>query len=100
MPDPKRPVGVVCDNSDVVIICALMHDVLDGHERVVVFESYQLKDAVKNYHVHDKEVLAMKYALVESSVHLLISKSFVIYLDHASLLNATQSPHISQRIAC
>ena len=41
----------------------------------------------------------MKYALVKFRVHLLGSKPFVIYADHASLRTATQSPHLSQRMA-
>ncbi|KAG2771992.1 hypothetical protein PC116_g8788 [Phytophthora cactorum] len=41
----------------------------------------------------------MKYALVKFRVHLLGSKPFVIYTDHAELRTATQSPHLSQRMA-
>ena len=41
----------------------------------------------------------MKYALVKFRVHLLGSKPFVIYTDHASLRTATKSPHLSQRMA-
>lgn len=41
----------------------------------------------------------MKYALVKFRVHLLGSKPFVIYTDHASLRTATQSPDLSQRMA-
>ena len=40
----------------------------------------------------------MKYALVKFIVHLLGSKPFVIYTDHASLRTATQSQHLSQRM--
>ena len=70
-----------------------------GRERVIAFESRQLEAAEKNFPVHDKEILAMKYALVKSSAHLLGSKPFVVDTDHASLRTATQSPHLSQRIA-
>ncbi|GMF52140.1 unnamed protein product [Phytophthora fragariaefolia] len=49
--------------------------------------------------VHDKELLAMKYALVKFRVHLLGQKPFVIYTDHASLRTATSPPHLSQRMA-
>ena len=41
----------------------------------------------------------MKYAFVKFRVHLLGSKPFVIYIDHASLRTATKSPHLSQRMA-
>ncbi|KAG3116416.1 hypothetical protein PI125_g4664 [Phytophthora idaei] len=99
LPDPDRPFSVVCDVSDFAIGCALLQADADGCERVIAFESRQLKTAEKNYPVHDKELLAMKYALVKFRVHLLGSKPFVIYTDHASLRTATQSPHLSQRMA-
>ena len=41
----------------------------------------------------------MKYAFVTFRVNLLGSKPFVINTDHASLRTATQSPHLSQRMA-
>ena len=85
LPDPERPFSVVCDASDFAIGSALLQTDVDGRERVIAFESRQLKAAEKNYPVHDKELLAMKYALVKFRVHLLGSKPFVIYTDHASL---------------
>ncbi|GMF23279.1 unnamed protein product [Phytophthora fragariaefolia] len=99
LPDPDRPFNVVCDASDFAIGCALLQADAEGRERVIAFESRQLKAAEKNYPVHDKELLAMKYTLVKFRIHLLGSKPFVIYTDHASLRNATQSPHHSQRMA-
>ena len=99
LPDPDMPFSVVCDYSDFAIGCALLQTDADGRERVIAFESRQLKAAEKNYPVHDKELLAMKYALVKFRVHLLGSKPFVIYTDHASLRTATQSPQLSQRMA-
>ncbi|KAG3051352.1 hypothetical protein PC121_g17924 [Phytophthora cactorum] len=98
LPDPDRPFSVICDASDFAIGCALLQADADGREGVIAFESRQLKAAEKNYPVHDKELLAMKYALVKFRVHLLGSKPFLIYTDHASLRTATQSPHLSQRI--
>ncbi|POM79351.1 Pol protein, partial [Phytophthora palmivora] len=41
----------------------------------------------------------MKYALIKFRVHLLGTRPFVIYTDHASLRTATNSPHLSQRMA-
>ncbi|KAE8916052.1 Transposon Tf2-9 polyprotein [Phytophthora fragariae] len=97
--DEERPFSVVCDASDFAIGCALLQVDAEGRERVVSFQSRQLKAAEKNYPVHDKELLAMKYALVKFRVHLLGQKPFVIYTDHASLRTATSSPHLSQRMA-
>ncbi|GMF54598.1 unnamed protein product [Phytophthora fragariaefolia] len=99
LPDPDRPFSVVCDASDFAIGCALLQADAEGRERVIAFESRQRKDVEKSYPVHNKELLAMKYALVKFRVHLLGSKPFVIYTDHASLRTATQSPHLSQRMA-
>ncbi|KAG2948805.1 hypothetical protein PC117_g5761 [Phytophthora cactorum] len=97
--DPNRPFSVVCDASDFAIGCALLQADTEGRERVIAFQSRQLKAAEKNDPVHDKELLAMKYARVKFRVHLLGSKPFAIYTDHASLRTATQSPHLFQRMA-
>ncbi|KAG3002336.1 hypothetical protein PC120_g19784 [Phytophthora cactorum] len=97
--DETMPFSVVCDASDYAIGCALLQNDADGHERVISFQSRQLKAAERNYPVHDKELLAMKYALVKFRVYLLGSRPFVIYTDHASLRTATNSPHLSQRMA-
>ncbi|GMF60137.1 unnamed protein product [Phytophthora fragariaefolia] len=99
LPDPDRQFSVVCDASDFAIGCALLQADAEGRERVIAFKSRRLQAAEKNYPVHDKELLAMKYALVKFRVHMLGSKPFVIYTDHASLRTATQSPHLSQRMA-
>jgi hypothetical protein len=85
LPDEDRPFSVVCDASDFAIGCALLQVDPEERERVVSFQPRQLKAAEKNNPVHDKELLAMKYALVKFRVHLLGSKPFVIYTDHASL---------------
>ncbi|POM81173.1 Reverse transcriptase-RNase H-integrase [Phytophthora palmivora] len=71
----------------------------EGRERVISFQSRQLKVAERNYPVHDKELLAMKYALVKFRINLLGPRPFVIFTDHASLRTATNSPHLSQRMA-
>ncbi|KAE9013736.1 hypothetical protein PR001_g15328 [Phytophthora rubi] len=64
LPDEDRPFSVVCDASDFAIGCALLQVDAEGRERVVSFQSRQLT-AEKNYPVPDKELLAMKYALVK-----------------------------------
>ncbi|POM67332.1 Pol protein [Phytophthora palmivora] len=99
LPDENKSFSVVCDASDYVIGCALLQKDDEGHGRVVSFQSRQLKAAERNYPVHDKELLAMKYALVKFRVHLLGTRPFVIYTDHASLRTATNSLHLSQRMA-
>ncbi|KAG2929598.1 hypothetical protein PC117_g13963 [Phytophthora cactorum] len=68
LPDPDRPFSVACDASNFAIGCALLQADAEGRERVIALESRQLKAAEKNYPVHDKELLAMKYALVKFRV--------------------------------
>ncbi|GMF24343.1 unnamed protein product [Phytophthora fragariaefolia] len=97
--DQDRPFHVVCDASDFAIGFALMQHDDEGRDRVVYYQSRQLKPAERNYPVHDKELLAMKYALATFRVYLLGSRPFVVYTDHASLRTAIKSPHISQRMA-
>ncbi|KAG3122101.1 hypothetical protein PI126_g24281 [Phytophthora idaei] len=97
--DQDRPFHVVCDASDFAIGCALLQHHHEGRDRVVYHQSRQLRPAERNYPVHDKELLAMKYALAKFRVYLLGSGPFVVYTDHASLRTAVKSPHISQRMA-
>ncbi|KAF1329855.1 reverse transcriptase, partial [Globisporangium splendens] len=95
----EKPFRVVCDASDYAIGCALMQHDDEGHERVVSYQSRQLRPAERNYPVHDKELLAMKYSLVKFRVYLLGEERFAIYTDHASLRTAVKTPHLSQRMA-
>ncbi|KAG3207966.1 hypothetical protein PC129_g20999 [Phytophthora cactorum] len=97
--DQDRPFHVVCDASDFAIGCASMQHDHEGRDRVGYYQSRQLKPAERNYPVHGKELLAMKYALAKFRVYLLWSGPFVVYTDHASLRTAAKSPHISQRMA-
>ncbi|KAF1331227.1 reverse transcriptase, partial [Globisporangium splendens] len=99
LPNHDKPFHVVCDASDYAIGCALMQHDDEGHERVVSYQSRQLRPAERNYPVHDKELLAMKYSLVEFRVYLLGEERFAVYTDHASLRTAVKTPHLSQRMA-
>ena len=99
LPDHSKPFHVVCDASDFAIGCALMQFDDGEVERVVSYQSRQMKPAERNYPVHDKELLAMKYALMKFRVYLLGEQTFALYTDHASLRTATKTPHLSQRMA-
>ncbi|KAG3129424.1 hypothetical protein PI126_g20975 [Phytophthora idaei] len=99
LPNGSKRFHVVCDASDFAIGCALMQFDDEGRERVVSYQSRQMKTAERNYPVHDKEPLAMRYALIKFRVYLLGEKTFAVYTDHASLRTAMKSPHLSQRMA-
>jgi hypothetical protein len=94
LPDFSKTFHVVCDASKFAIGCALMQHDDEGYERVVSYQSRQLKPAERNYLVQDKELLAMKYALVKFRVYLMGGKTFGIYMDHASLCTATKIPFV------
>ncbi|GMF24873.1 unnamed protein product [Phytophthora fragariaefolia] len=76
MADQDRPFHVVCDASDFAIGCALMQHDHEGRDRVVYYQSRQLMPAERNYPVHDKEPLAMKYPLAKFRGYLLGSRPF------------------------
>ncbi|OWY97338.1 polyprotein, partial [Phytophthora megakarya] len=99
LPDDSKPFHVVCDASDFAVGCELMQFDDDGRERVVSYQSRQMKPAERNYPIHDKELLAMRYALIKVRVYLLGEETFAVYMDHASLRTAMKSPHLSQRMA-
>ncbi|KAG3252450.1 hypothetical protein PI124_g2991 [Phytophthora idaei] len=99
LPNDSKPFHAVCDRSDFAIGCALMQFDDEGRERVVSYQSRQMKPADRNYPVHDKELLAMRYALIKFRVYSLGEKPFPVYTDHASLRIAMKSPHLSQRMA-
>ena len=90
---------MVRDSSDFAISCALMQYDADGPERVVCYQLLQLQPAERNYPVHDKELFAMKYALDKFRVYLLGDRPFIVFMDHASLRTAVNSPHLLQRMA-
>ncbi|GMF41112.1 unnamed protein product [Phytophthora fragariaefolia] len=58
--DEDRPFHVVCDASDFAIGCALMQQDHEGRDRVVYYQSRQLKPAELNYPVYDKELLCTR----------------------------------------
>ena len=76
LPDPARPFSVVCDSSDFAIIYTLSQDHSNGYD-VVAYDSRQLEAAGKNYTVLEKDLLAIKYALVKFGVKFLAS-SFLL----------------------
>ena len=95
VPDYSKPFDVGCDASDFAIGCALMQFYDESRERVVSCQSRKMKPAEKNYPVDDKELLAMRYAIIKFRVYLLGERTFALYTDHASLRTAMKNPHLS-----
>ncbi|POM64467.1 LOW QUALITY PROTEIN: Pol protein [Phytophthora palmivora] len=85
LPDENMSFGVVCDASDYAIDCVLLLKGDRERERVISFQPGQLMAAERNYPVHDKVLLVMKYALAKFRVHPLSPRSVGSYTDQASL---------------
>lgn len=93
--DPKKPVTVHTDASDFAIGAVLMQD-----DRPVAYESRKLSPAERNYAVHEKEELAIIFALAKWRVYLHgTPEPFIIYTDHESLKYLDSQRHLSRRQA-
>ena len=95
----RQIIPQVGDTNDFAIGCALMQYDADDVARVVCYQTHQLQPAERNYPFGDKELLAMKYALVKLRVYLLGDRRFIVFTDHASLLTVVNSPLLLQRMA-
>ena len=93
LPNYDKPFHVVCDASKFAIGCALMQHDDEGKERVISYQSRQLKAAETRYPVHDKELLAMKYALVKFRVYLMGESRFAMYTRLCALQSRRHTFH-------
>ncbi|ETV77213.1 hypothetical protein H257_09100 [Aphanomyces astaci] len=97
--DFDKSFSVVCDTSQFANGYCFMQLETSGHPRPDSYQSRQLHPAERAYPVHNLELLSMKYALTKFRIYLLDGEPFVVYTDHASLRTATNTPHLSQRLA-
>ncbi|POM66777.1 LOW QUALITY PROTEIN: Pol protein [Phytophthora palmivora] len=67
LPDETKPFSVVCEASDFAIYCALLQKDIEGRERVIPFQSRQLKSTKRTIPFMTRSY----YALVKFRVHLL-----------------------------
>ncbi len=86
IPDPERPFVVEVDASEVGVGAILSQRGEDGKLHPCAFMSRRLSDAERNYHVGDRELLAVKLALEEWR-HWLEGAQlpFQVLTDHKSL---------------
>jgi hypothetical protein len=89
---------VTCDASDLRTGAVLSWGPTWETARPVAFDSMQLKDAQKNYPVHEKEMLAIVRALKKWRSDLLGSE-FIVYTDHRTLENFESQKDLSRRQA-
>jgi hypothetical protein len=93
--DPAKPYIVTCDASDIGIGAVLEQESENG-QRPVDFASRKLSGAENNYPVHERELLAIVYALKEWCPYLHGSR-FVIKTNHHPLRYLDTQTNISKR---
>lgn len=91
LPDLQKPFVV---RTDALIIA--IGAVLQQEGRNVSFLSQKLQGAEKNYNTHDKEMLAIIYAL-KYWRHYLYGSEFQIFFDHRSLEHFHKQPLLNPR---
>jgi RNase H-like domain found in reverse transcriptase/Integrase zinc binding domain len=93
--DPGKPYIVTCDASDIGI-SAVSEQESENGPHPVAFASRKLSGAERNYPVHDRELLAIVYALKEWRPYLHGSQ-FVIKTDHHPLRYLDTQTNLSKR---
>jgi len=96
-PDFTKDFVLHTDASDTAVGAVLMQDQGQGLQPIA-YESRKLTPAEKNYPVHEKELLAVMYALKQWR-HYLLGAHSKVQTDHKSLTFIQTQPHLSQRQA-
>jgi transcription antitermination factor NusG len=95
LPDTSQPF-IVTTNASTYAVGAVLSQKIDGVERPVAFEGRKLRVAEVNYPVHERELLAVIYALHKWQIYLM-HKRFTILTDHLPLKYYLSQPKLSAR---
>jgi hypothetical protein len=98
-PDPTKPYTIETDASDFAIGYALMQQGDDGLMHPVAFDGRKLRGAELNYPTHEKELLAIKEALVKFKHYVENNHRTTILTDHESLRYMNSVTRPSKRLA-
>ena len=93
LPDMQREFEVSTDASDTGLGCVLSQRDDAGVERPICFASRSFTDSERNWHIRDKEVFALVFA-IRKFRHYLLGKRFRWFTDHFGLqwLHNTKDP--------
>ena len=88
------------DASEWALGCTLMQKNLEGKIHPIAYKGRKLQGTELNYLVHEKELLAIKYALEKFNMYINNGKQTTVFMDHESLqyLQTTRWP--SKHLAC
>ncbi|CAI7839865.1 unnamed protein product, partial [Closterium sp. NIES-54] len=95
LPDPEKDYVVEADASDQAVGAVLMQDHGNGLQPIA-YLSKKLHGAELNYHIHDKEALAIGVAFKAWRCYLEGAKT-TVYTDHYSLKYLKSQPMLSRR---
>lgn len=84
IPDFNLPFQIECDASDLGIGATLVQ-IQDGEERIIAYMSAKLNATQRNYHVTERECLAVLTA-IEKFRQYIEGTKFTVITDHASLV--------------
>ena len=102
-PDTQRPFVIWCDASEWAIGCVLLQleEGSTDSKRLhpVAYDGRKLSPAEINYPVHEKELLAIKYALQTWRIYIDNGHTTTIYTDHESLKYLATMRNPSKRLA-
>ena len=99
-PDTDQPFFIETDASEWALGCALLQqDPITKRLHPVAYDGRKLSPAEINYPVHEKELLAIKYALQTWRHYIDREYTIVIYTDHESLKYLVTMKNPSKRLA-
>ena len=99
-PDTTRPFTIETDASEWAIGCVLLQEDRETKRlHPIAYDGRKLKPAEINYPVHEKELLAIKYALQTWQVYIDNNLTVTIYTDHESLKYLQTMRNPSKRLA-
>jgi hypothetical protein len=96
--DPTAPFRIETDASGYAIGAALLQQDDNDIWHPVAYESRKCKPAEKNYPVHERELLALIYAL-KTWRHYLYGGAFEAHTDHKTLQHLQEQANLSGRQA-